>query len=195
MGDRSAVSTITVRQYIMSQLVLEKLSARFPDAVESSHSFRGDETALIRRHDILEVMRYLRDELQLEFLMDLTAVDYIDEKPRFEIVYHLKSLSKNYRLRIKARVPESDPTIDSLTSLWKGADWYERECYEFYGIIFKGHPNLKTLLLYPEFKGFPLRKDYPLDKRQPRVPLRAPEKSAFEDSKKPVREKFGEPQE
>jgi NADH-quinone oxidoreductase subunit C len=79
------------------------------------------------------------------------------------------------RVRLKARVAEDACTIPSLVSLWKGANWFERECHEMYGIKFSGHPDLRPLLLYPEFKGHPLRKDYPIDKRQPRVPLLAPE--------------------
>jgi len=163
----------------MSKEVLDKLLAKFPDAVVSHHAHHGDETALIKRERLLEVMRWLRDECALEMLMDLTAVDYLGETPRFEVVYHLKSLSKNYRLRVKARVPEDDPTLASLTPLWKGANWFERECHEFYGIRFQGHPDLRPLLLYPEFKGYPLRKDYPLDGRQPRLPLIAPEGKRF----------------
>jgi len=163
----------------MSKEVLDKLLARFPQAVKSYHNRLGDETAVIQREHLLEVMRWLRDECALEMLMDLTAVDYLGEHPRFEVVYHLKSLSKKYRLRIKARLPEDDPTVASLVSIWKGADWYERECHEFYGIRFQGHPDLRPLLLYPEFKGYPLRKDYPLDRRQPRIPLLAPETRRF----------------
>ena len=163
----------------MSKEVLDKLLAKFPEAVVSHHALLGDETALIKREHLLPVMRWLKDECAFEMLMDLTAVDYLGEELRFEVVYHLKSLSKNYRLRIKARVPEDDPTLASLTPLWKGANWFERECHEFYGIRFQGHPDLRPLLLYPEFKGYPLRKDYPLDGRQPRLPLIAPEVKRF----------------
>jgi NADH-quinone oxidoreductase subunit C len=159
----------------MSQNILERLKTRFPDAVSDTHNFRGDETALIRRENLLEVMRWLKHECGFEMLMDLTAVDYLGEELRFEVVYHLKSIFRRYRLRIKVRVPEGDPSVDSLVSLWKGANWYERECHEFYGIKFKGHPDLRPLLLYPEFKGYPLRKDYPHNKRQPRIPLIKPE--------------------
>ncbi len=159
----------------MSQDILNLLKKSFPDAVVDTHNLRGDETALIRRENLLEVMRWLKDECRFEMLMDLTAVDYLGEELRFEIVYHLKSIFRRYRLRIKVRVPEEDASVDSLTSLWKGANWYERECHEFYGIKFKGHPDLRPLLLYPEFKGYPLRKDYPHNKRQPRIPLLKPE--------------------
>jgi NADH-quinone oxidoreductase subunit C len=159
----------------MSQEILDRLKNRFPDDVLETHNFRGDETALIKREKLLEVMRFLKEDCGLEVLMDLTAVDYLGQEPRFELVYHLKSIFRRYRLRIKVRVPEDDPRVDSLTPLWKGANWFERECHEFYGIEFNGHPDLRPLLLYPEFKGYPLRKDYPHKKRQPRIPLIKPE--------------------
>jgi NADH-quinone oxidoreductase subunit C len=103
--------------------------------------------------------------------MDLTAVDYLGEPERFEIVYHLYSLAKNHRLRVKVRVAESDPELESLTPLWKGADWLEREVWDMYGIRFRGHPNLRRvlMLMYEQFRGHPLRKDYPANGRQPLV--------------------------
>jgi len=159
----------------MSEVVLEKLKERFGEAVLSTHSFRGDDTALIKPEALLEVMRYLKDELGFEMLLDLTGVDHLGEEPRFEVVYHLKSFSRGWRVRIKVRVPEDNPEVESLTSLWKSANWFERECWEFYGIKFRGHPDLRHLLLYPEFEGYPLRKDYPHKKRQPRIPLIKPE--------------------
>ncbi len=159
----------------MSQQVLEKLQARFPDAIAGSHAALGNETALIKRESLLEVMRFLKEDCGFEMLMDLCGVDHLPETPRFEVVYHLKSFSRGYRVRIKVRLPEDDPTVDSMVPLWKGANWYERECWEFYGIKFSGHPDLRTLLLYPEFQGHPLRKDYPHKKRQPRIPLLKPE--------------------
>jgi NADH-quinone oxidoreductase subunit C len=101
--------------------------------------------------------------------MDLTAVDYFKRKPRFEVVYHFLSLKNLFRIRVKVPLSEPDPELDSLVSLWASADWYEREVYDMFGIRFAGHPDLKRILMYPEFEGHPLRKDYPIDKRQPRV--------------------------
>ena len=123
----------------MSQQVLEKLQARFPDAIAGSHAALGNETALIKRESLLEVMRFLKEDCGFEMLMDLCGVDHLPETPRFEVVYHLKSFSRGYRVRIKVRLPEDDPTVDSMVPLWKGANWYERECWEFYGIKFSGH--------------------------------------------------------
>jgi len=159
----------------MSQIVLDKLKARFAGAVLETHSRFGNETASVKPESLLELMRFLKEELGFEMLMDLCGVDHFPEQPRFEVVYHLKSMSRGWRVRVKARVPEACPELDSVVSVWKGANWYERECLEFYGIRFKGHPDLRPLLLYPEFEGFPLRKDYPHKKRQPLAPLLKPE--------------------
>ena len=160
----------------MSREVLEKLKARFPDAVMETHSMFGNDTAMLKRESLLEAMRFLKDELKFEMMVDLCGVDHLPEIPRFEVVYHLKSMSRGYRVRIKVRLPEDDPVLDSVVSVWKGANWYERECFEFYGIKFRGHPDLRPLLLYPEFQGYPLRKDYPHKQRQPRLPLLKPER-------------------
>jgi NADH-quinone oxidoreductase subunit C len=102
-------------------------------------------------------------------LVDLTAVDYLGETPRFEVVYHLLSLKHNHRVRIKARVLESAPEIDTVISVWPAAGWMEREVWDLYGIRFRGHPDLRRILLYEEFEGHPLRKDYPKEKRQPLI--------------------------
>ena len=99
--------------------------------------------------------------------MDLTAVDYHPASPRFEMVYHFYSLATNKRLRLKAPLSGPDFEIASLTALWQGANWFEREVYDMFGIKFKNHPDLRRILMYDGFKGHPLRKDYPLKKRQP----------------------------
>jgi len=106
--------------------------------------------------------------------MDLSAVDYLGQEPRFELVAHLYSLTHNHRLRVKTRVPETDPAVSSLTGLWKAANWLEREVWDMFGIRFSGHPDLRRILLYEGFVGHPLRKDYPVNRRQPLVPERDP---------------------
>jgi len=103
-------------------------------------------------------------------LVDLTVVDLYPQTPRFEVVYHFLSLTLQHRLRIKVRIPEEEPHIPTLTSLWPGANWLEREAWDMFGIIFQGHPNLQRILMYAEFEGHPLRKDYPYRKRQPLIP-------------------------
>ena len=123
---------------------------------------------------IRNICSHLKNDADFQFnmLMDLTAVDYLfwEEKAlRFEIIYNLFSLSKNQRLFIKTSVAESDAAIDSVTTIWPAANWYEREVWDMFGIVFKGHPNLKRILMYEEFVGHPLRKDYPVNKRQPLI--------------------------
>jgi NADH-quinone oxidoreductase subunit C len=149
--------------------VVTKIREQFSDSIISYHSHLGDETVVVSRKSLVEVARFLRDELGFNFLIDLTAVDNWKTKPRFEVVYHFFALATRQRLRVKVPVPEPDPVVDTLSNLWPGANWFEREVYDMYGIRFAGHPNLQRILMYPEFKGHPLRKDYPIDRRQPLV--------------------------
>jgi NADH-quinone oxidoreductase subunit C len=150
-------------------LVLEKLSSRFGAAILDTHSNFGNDTATVAREKIVEICTFLRDDADLRFSLavDLTGVDYIDETPRFEVVYHLYSIENKFRVRIKARVPAEDPTIDSVSGIWIGLNWYEREAFDMYGIRFNNHPDLRRILLPETFVGHPLRKDYPKKKRQP----------------------------
>tara|TARA_B100000315_G_scaffold142152_1_gene131178 strand:+ start:5292 stop:5786 length:495 start_codon:yes stop_codon:yes gene_type:complete len=153
---------------------IQKLKKKFGDAIIDSHSFRGDDTIIIKKHSVLDVCRFLKEDKDLDFnfMMDLTAVDYLNQKDhdeRFEVVYHFYSLNHNHRIRVKAPVSEKDCTIDSIVALWIGANWFEREAYDMYGIKFNDHPDLRRILLYKEFEGYPLRKDYPITKRQPLI--------------------------
>lgn len=118
-----------------------------------------------------KIMEFLKNDSRLLFnvLLDVTAVDFLGREPRFEVVYHLLSLPLNQRLRIKVRVSGDKPAIDSVTALWESANWLEREVWDMFGIEFAGHPDLKRILLYPEFQGHPLRKDYPIRRRQPLI--------------------------
>lgn len=160
--------------------VSRRLQERFPEAVLAAHQFRGDETVVVRRESLVEVARFLRDDPACAFniLMDATAVDYLKYPPRqdppgpttrFELVYHLYALAQRRRLRLKVPVEAGDPTVESLAGLWPSADWFEREIWDMFGIRFLGHPQLKRLLMYEEFAGHPLRKDYPVNKRQPLI--------------------------
>ena len=113
-------------------------------------------------------------ELRFDVLMDLTAVDYCrfpgrEDGPRFEIVYHLYSLPHNHRLRVKVRADEDEAVVASATPLWPIANWFEREVWDMFGVRFDGHPDLRRLLMYEEFVGHPLRKDYPVNRRQPLI--------------------------
>ena len=151
--------------------ILKRIVEGFGDKVLQTHEFRGDATAIVDRSVLLDVCKLLRDDpqFQFDFLVDLTAVDYIGRKPRFEVVYHFYSIAKNHRVRIKVAVEESDAKVPSIVSLWVGANWLEREAWDMYGITFDGHPELKRIYLYEEFVGHPLRKDYPKEKRQPLI--------------------------
>ncbi len=161
--------------------LLTRLRERFPEAVIATHAYRGDATAEIAPATLLDVCTFLRDdpESAFDFLADVTAVDYIGTAPRFELVYHLRSIARGQRVRLKTRVSEESPRVASLTSVWRGANWLERETYDMYGIVFDGHPDLRRIYLYEEFQGHPLRKDYPKEKRQPLVTQRdvAPEQA------------------
>ena len=147
---------------------VQRLQDRFGDRIEVLPSIDMD-TIKVRREDIVDVCSFLRneDDLDYDLMRDLTCVDYINETPRFEVVYHLYSIYHGREVRLKARLEEGDPEIDTITGVWVGADWFEREAYDMYGVKFAGHPDLRRLLLYPEFEGHPLRKDYPIDKEQP----------------------------
>lgn len=152
--------------------IIDKVKASFADAVIETHNFRGDQTVTVKKENLMEIIKFLRDDpaLVFNFLMDITAVDYLERKSvRFEVVYHLYSLQFNHRVRIKAPVGEEDCKIDTVVPLYKTANWYEREIWDMYGIKFNDHPNLTRILLYEGFKGHPLRKDYPINKRQPLI--------------------------
>ena len=167
---------------------LQRIQEQFSKEIIETHVFRGDETVIIRPGALRGVAQFLKEtpELDFNFLMDLTAVDYLffaggrisaqggsasggQKEFRFEVVYHFYSLKTNRRLRLKVPVDEHDPQVDTLSDLWPSANWYEREVWDMFGIRFKGHPDLKRILMYEEFQGHALRKDYPFDKRQPLI--------------------------
>ena len=133
-------------------------------------------TYQIDRADSLEFFKTLKDEFCFEMLVDLTCVDWLDEKEnRFEVIYQFLSLEKKQRLCIKIPVPERDAKVPSVIKLWPAANFLEREAWDMYGVEFENHGDLRRILMYDEFKGHPLRKDYPILKKQPRLKLRLPE--------------------
>ncbi len=156
----------------MAQIILDRLKEQFTagEIVETG-SYVGNEWARIRRDAWKAVCEFLRVDpvTSLDMFIDLTAVDRFGREPRFDVVLHLYSLEKKHRVRLYAGVPEEDPTLDTLAAVWPGANWFEREAYDLYGVRFRGHPDLRRILMYPEFVGHPLRKDYPKEKRQPLV--------------------------
>jgi NADH-quinone oxidoreductase subunit C len=165
----------------MSRAALDRLTAQFGPAVLQATSALGNEQALVERARAKEILAFLKSdgEIAFDFLTDLTAVDYLayppgGREPRFEVVYQLYSTTRKHRLRVKVGVPDDsegtqpdEPWVDSVVDLWPGANWLEREVFDLYGIRFRGHPDLRRILMYPEFVGHPLRKDYPKERRQP----------------------------
>lgn len=119
-----------------------------------------------------DVAGQLKDEFHFDMFTDVTAIDWLGQEPRFEAVWHFYSTSHKQRVRVKARVPESDPSVPSLVGMYGAAHFMERECHEMYGIDFAGNDDLRHLLLYEGFQGHPLRKDYPKEHEQPLVPYR-----------------------
>jgi len=168
----------------MSVHVLEALQSKFGSAVVETHSDFGDDTAVVAPGSWKEICRFLRDDPAMAFDMavDLCGVDFPDRIPRFEVVLHLYSVAKRHRLRLKSRVGDAEgdnAEIDTVADVWIGVNWYERETFDLMGISFKGHPDLRRILMYPEFEGHPLRKDYPANKTQPLVPYRTEEEAGL----------------
>lgn len=150
----------------LKQLLNNKLKEHFGEDIISLTESHGELTLVVAKAPILKIMQVLRDDVdfQFNFLTYITAVDYSAQARdvRFDVVYHLLSLTKGHRLRVRAAVAESDATIDSMYSLWEVANYQEREAYDMFGITFKGHPNMKRILMPDDWEGHPLRKDFPL---------------------------------
>jgi NADH-quinone oxidoreductase subunit C len=178
----------------MSDHLIGLLRAEKAAAVLGSHSFAGDATVLVRREHLLDVAALLRDDprFAMNMLIDVTGTDFLtfpaelrsavspvdaesgldpEDLPRFEVVYHFLSLQHRHRLRLKVMASEDDLNVPSLTPLWIAANWGEREVWDMYGVRFDGHPELRRVLMYEEFEGHPLRKDYPLRGYQPLVQM------------------------
>jgi len=145
---------------------LDKLKSSFGSEIVKSAIFRDELTVIVKRDRIMDIMKFLRDDTDLAYdmLVDETAVDYLkmDLRPRFQVVFHLRSFRYNRRIRIKVPIAETDCHIESMCALWRSANWFEREIFEMYGITFDHHPDLRRLLIPDTFTDFPLRKDYPL---------------------------------
>ena len=145
---------------------------RFSSEIESATDFRGDLEIVVAPGKIREMVTFLKTngEMPFEIMMDIFGVDYLKFNPetpeRFAVIYNLYSLSRGRRVRLKVFLSEDKPEIDSLCDVYKMADWFERETWDMYGIVFRGHPNLVRILCHNEFVGYPLRKDYPADQYQ-----------------------------
>lgn len=145
---------------------LQILKNQFGEALEA-YLDKGQPVVQVQTNKIHEVLQFCRDDanFKMNLLLDITAVDHLEELPRFEVVYFLYSIEHKERLRIKVRL-EDGKSLPTAINLWKSADWAEREVWDMFGIKFDGHPNLKRILMFEGFEGHPLRKDYPVKKRQ-----------------------------
>jgi NADH-quinone oxidoreductase subunit C len=176
----------------MSKKVLDRLVGHFHERILETESFRGDDEARVAPADWVAVARFLRDDAEcaMNQFIDITAADYPEREkgggdvraeqpsalgavpqPRFDVLLIVRSLVKKHRIRLKTRVSEGEE-LDTLFGVWSGANWTEREVYDMFGVRFRGHPDLRRILLYEEFVGHPLRKDYPINKAQPLVAYR-----------------------
>lgn len=174
---------------VTAMSLLTEISERVNGQVLKTHSRLGDDTVVLRAEALLPVIRFLKSERRFNFLMDLSVLDHLGRRPRFEVVYHLYSLENRSRIRIKVPLEEGDRGVPTLTGEFRSADWLEREAWDMFGVTFEGHPNLRRLLMYEGFEGHPLRKDYPKTRRQPRVGPGSRKETAY-DRTRPIEERL-----
>jgi len=148
----------------LQELIVSKLKENFSESFISSNVYMGDFSVYVDKKDIVKICSYLKEDKEFEFQLceDVTAIDWAKRKNRFTVVYHIFSFKHNFRLRIKTDVDESDCSIDTVSSIWKTANWEEREVYDMFGITFNNHPDLRRMYMPEEFEHHPLRKDFPL---------------------------------
>jgi len=148
----------------MKELLINKLKEKFQDSIEEIIDYSNELTFVISKKKILDVCYFLRnnEDLKFDYLVDICGVDRFKKENRFEVVYNIWSEKLKYRIRLRVKVDEKDLQLDSVTSIWKSANWYERETYDMFGIIFLNHPDLRRIYMPEEFEYFPLRKDFPL---------------------------------
>jgi NADH-quinone oxidoreductase subunit C len=145
-----------------SQDAIESLEKSLEGKLQSKTEFRGETTFAIAAGDLREIMKFCRDSLGFDYLLDITSIDNFGEEPRFAIVYHLYSMPHAVHLRLKLKLSEEIGALDTVSDIWPTADWHEREIYDMMGIKFKGHPDLRRILMWDGYPFFPLRKDFPL---------------------------------
>ena len=165
----------------MSKLILERLQAAFGEDILEVSSFRGDDVAVVKPSRWVDACTFVRDDPRCActYFTDLSAIDRCDPRTddldmadRFEVYVIAYSVEKKHRVRLKTRLPGDAPRVASVVGVWAGANWMEREAYDLFGVHFEGHPDLRRILTYEEFKGHPLRKDYPANRAQPLVEYR-----------------------
>jgi len=149
---------------VETNLAVKKLKEKFPASVSEVKTFREEMTITVSKKDLFEICKFLYSDpdLQYHFLTDLCGVDFFPEAPRFEVVYHLYSLKNNQRLRLKTKVGDAE-LVSSVESIWKAANWYEREAFDLFGIPFENHPDLRRIMMWDGYEGYPLRKDFPVE--------------------------------
>ncbi len=146
------------------ELIVEKVKEKFGESVEEISDFRDDLCITIKKDQIINLGKFLKEDLELQFIMckDVTAIDWATRKKRFTTVYHIYSLQLNYTLRLKSNIDDDPPTIETVSSVWKSANWYERETWDMYGIKFVNHPDLRRMYMPEGFEYHPLKKDFPV---------------------------------
>jgi NADH-quinone oxidoreductase subunit C len=150
---------------ITARSTVEMVREKFPQAIVETVEFRGEQTIVLKPEQLVAVCTYLQKNLQYTFLSSVTAVDWPERVPRFDVVYHLLSIPNQCVLRLKIGVGErreEHPSVPTVVGVWPGANWYEREVYDLFGITFAGHPDLRRILMPMDWTTYPLRKDYPL---------------------------------
>jgi NADH-quinone oxidoreductase subunit C len=147
----------------MNETIIARLKAFSPDSILATNVFRDDLTVTVRKADIVRIGEFLRDtpELAFDMIIDVLGVDMYRPEHRFEVVYNVYSLKNKAYVRLKVLVDEADPTVPTVTGVWPGANWHERETYDMYGVKFSGHPDLRRMYMPEEFEYYPLRKDFP----------------------------------
>ena len=148
----------------MNEIIAAKLREKFGDKVLSVNEYRGELTVVVAKRSIVDVAAFLRDDAELTFdsIRDVCGADYYRPDDRYEVVYNVYSMKNNFRVRIKVRVDEKDLKVATVSGVWPGANWMEREAYDMYGIVFEGHPDPRRMYMPEDFEYFPLRKDFPL---------------------------------
>ncbi len=142
---------------------LSSLRSRFSSAIVAENEFRGETTVQFDVGSLRDLLKFCRDELKFDYLVDISSLDHFGEFPRYEMVYELYSMAEGTHLRLKALIQDEDnPSVPSVADLWPTADWHEREVYDMMGIRFEGHPDLRRILMWEGFPYYPLRKDFPL---------------------------------
>jgi len=147
------------------QQLARRVEESFSSGIVRVVEWRGEVAVTVTREKVRDVAQFLRDEpgMDFDYVVHVSSVDWPDDDERFEVVWEFYSIRKRHRIRLKTRVPEADCVVDSLSDLWKGADFMEREVYDMMGIRFRNHPDLRRILMPDDYtEGYPLRKDFPL---------------------------------